>query len=279
MYLVHRIHRVYKLQQTHGTRHQGNRHHGHHCSSRRCNSNKEGGETFQKTASSSTTRAFQRTTSTPISLIGSRSSSPYGATSDGNTTSSETPTATTTTIPPNPGEQRWFLFVLASDTGGQQSQQQPHCNCCCGALHTQSYPAGGITFSTMTTVAPSEKVNHFILLFILLCFVDKLIRLVNLTFSDKNMGITDKNCNGIVIEVSPIPLEHQLIPLMYNDQPIDCQESLKIIEEGSKFLRKKTSLVSPLTQHCCCGSAMAGGDDLYCRLGPILQGHVFLLKL
>mgnify|MGYP001594364516 FL=1 len=52
------------------------------------------------------------------------------------------------------------------------------------------------------------------------------------------MGTTDKNCNGIVIEVSPIPLEHQIIPLMFKNQPIDRQESLNIIEECSKLLRK-----------------------------------------
>ena len=52
------------------------------------------------------------------------------------------------------------------------------------------------------------------------------------------MGITDKNCNGIVIEVSPIPLEHQIIPLMFKDQPIDRQESLNIIEAVSKLPRK-----------------------------------------
>ena len=59
-----------------------------------------------------------------------------------------------------------------------------------------------------------------------------------LTFSDKNTGFTDKNCNGIVIEVSPIPLEHQIIPLLFKDQPIDRQESLNIIEECSKLPRK-----------------------------------------
>jgi len=48
----------------------------------------------------------------------------------------------------------------------------------------------------------------------------------------------NKNCNGIVIEVSPIPLEHRIIPLMYNDQPIDCQESLKILEEDLSFCEK-----------------------------------------
>ena len=94
------------------------------------------------------------------------------------------------------------------------------------------------------------------------------------------MGTTDKNCNGIVIEVSPIPLEHQIIPLMFKDQPINRQESLDIIEEGSK-LPQKISLVWPtdtelLLWQCHDGG---GGDDFYCRLGPILQGHVFLLKL
>jgi len=58
------------------------------------------------------------------------------------------------------------------------------------------------------------------------------------TFSDKNTGCIDKNCNGIVIEVSPIPLEHQIIPLMFKDQPIDRQESLNIIEERSKLPQK-----------------------------------------
>ena len=52
------------------------------------------------------------------------------------------------------------------------------------------------------------------------------------------MGTTDKNCNGIVIEVSPIPLEHQIIPLMFKYQPIDRQESLNIIEAVSKLPRK-----------------------------------------
>jgi len=65
--------------------------------------------------------------------------------------------------------------------------------------------------------------------------VSNLILFQILTFSDKNTGFTDKNCNGIVIEVSPIPLEHQIIPLMFKDQPIDCQESLNIIEAGSKL--------------------------------------------
>jgi len=48
----------------------------------------------------------------------------------------------------------------------------------------------------------------------------------------------NKNCNRIVIEVSPIPLEHQIDPIMYQDKSIDRQASLKIIEEGSKFLQK-----------------------------------------
>jgi len=61
------------------------------------------------------------------------------------------------------------------------------------------------------------------------------------------MGTTDKNCNGIVIEVSPIPLEHQIIPLMFKDQPIDRQESLNIIEECSK-LPRKISLVWPIDE-------------------------------
>jgi len=59
-----------------------------------------------------------------------------------------------------------------------------------------------------------------------------------LKLSKKNTGCMNKNCNGIVIEVSPIPLEHQIIPLMYKDQPIDRQESLNIIEERSKLPRK-----------------------------------------
>ena len=68
--------------------------------------------------------------------------------------------------------------------------------------------------------------------------VSNLFLFQSLTFSDKNTGCIDKNCNGIVIEVSPILLEHQIIPLMYNNQPIDCQESLNIIEERSKLPRK-----------------------------------------
>jgi len=58
----------------------------------------------------------------------------------------------------------------------------------------------------------------------------------NFTFSDKNTGCIDKNCDEI--EVSPIPLEHQIISLMYKGQPIDRQESLNIIEERSKLPRK-----------------------------------------
>jgi len=41
-----------------------------------------------------------------------------------------------------------------------------------------------------------------------------------------------------VIEVSPIPLEHQIIPLLYQDMPIDRQAALKIIEKGSKLPRQ-----------------------------------------
>jgi len=60
-----------------------------------------------------------------------------------------------------------------------------------------------------------------------------------------------------VVEVSPIPLEHQIIPLMYQDMPIDRQAALKIIEEAYNFLQQNFPGVTS-TQHCYCPSSATG---------------------
>jgi len=97
----------------------------------------------------------------------------------------------------------------------------------------------------------SLVVALFIFLFLYLTFI------LNFNSCNKKTGCINDNCNRIVIEVSPIPLEHQIIPLMYKDKPIDWQASLKIIEEGSDLPRKNFPGLTS-TQHCCCPPSATG---------------------
>jgi len=75
--------------------------------------------------------------------------------------------------------------------------------------------------------------------------------------SKKKTGCINDNCNGIAIEVPPIPLEDQIVPLMYEDKPIDHQAHLKIIEEGSDLPQKNFPGLTS-TQHCCCPPSATG---------------------